>query len=745
MSNKNTKKTRQINDLLGAICLFFCLLSGLGNALASNHSYSIILVNSFNESDFEVRLMYRLMNGIADDETTMVLTVPPYYADVVANLGDDVKKTMLDSFTYQVASLVQNQDDVSFKRIIAIGRHASVFMDHNPTLLPQAERFFLHIDWEPKTGQRVPSDYDPVLSFRQITQTFPDKTDINFVYGSRDLSVDKALVQHFLDNAPAGINVNYYNPMAEPEETLKALKISQPGTPIIYINYKFFERNWEDVHTWLVQQTTHPIFTIFSHNVNRYAGGAVVVPEKLADKAIDIAKGGEVPLQENTVVSTQYNAQQLSMWGIDEYSLPSNAEVVNRKPAVFSYESVLLMVSIFFAVIAMLSAYTIFKVRSHSKKLEHAVALADQANQAKSDFLANMSHEVRTPMNGVLGTLQVLERSALDFENRKLVGKAIYSATTLLTIINDILDYSKIEANKLSLEKYPFSLLEVIESVVSDLSGSADSKGIRLTSEVAEGFSDGWLGDRVRIRQIVLNLVSNAVKFTEKGAVTIAVDSCDEDAFQGVVIQVADTGIGMSEDAQARIVERFVQADSSTTRRFGGTGLGMSITLNLVRLMEGTIDIDSTENKGTCIKVALPLDKTSLDTSEARGEDVDPPNLSGCNILVAEDNAINQAILESMLTPTCAIVDFVENGKLAIEAVEKKHYNLVLMDIHMPEMDGIEAFKLIKQKHPSLPIIALTAEMMEKEVERYLKLGFEEHIGKPLNINTLYQSLGRYQ
>lgn len=733
--------------LLFSLVCFFSLLMGTENAVAQStpkKSYSVIVVNSFNESDFEVRLMYRLINGIADHEDVLVLTVPPYYADAVDTLGEEVKQTVIDNFHYQIQSLLKTENDVDIRRIVAIGRHASVFIDSNPDLLPFSNRYYLHIDWEPKKGTLVPSDYDPKSSFRQIMTSLPETKEILFVYGSLEMTVDVNLVNKFLNSAPQGVNVHYLNPLQAPTETLFKLKQSAPGTPIIYINYKYYERRWKAVHDYLVSQQEHPVFTIFAHNVDRYAGGAVVVPERLADMAIDIARGSEFSHSDNAAIRLQFNAQQLDMWNIDASALPDDAEIVNEDPAVFSLESVLLIACAFMGIIMMMTIYIILKSRANNKVLRLALAQADSANKSKSEFLANMSHEIRTPMNGVLGTLQVLERTTGEVKTRGLVSKAIYSANTLLTIINDILDYSKIEANKLSLEAHPFSMYAVVDSVVSDMTKDARQKGISLEVEADDTFEDGWLGDPVRTRQIVLNLVSNAVKFTEKGRVVVrlACDAEDNQHDDVLTLTIIDTGIGMSDEAQRSLFERFTQADSSTTRRFGGTGLGMSITLNLVRMMGGDIQITSHEGEGTTIAVSLPLLRAELIANNT--ELTQAPDLEGVRILVAEDNAINRAVIESMLEPTKATVSVVENGELAVNAIRNGQFDIVLMDIQMPVMDGVEACTLIKQIRKDLTVIALTADAMGSDVERFLNVGFSAHIGKPIEINKLYKYLDKF-
>ncbi|WP_235591427.1 PAS domain-containing hybrid sensor histidine kinase/response regulator, partial [Pseudoalteromonas sp. H71] len=315
---------------------------------------------------------------------------------------------------------------------------------------------------------------------------------------------------------------------------------------------------------------------------------------------------------------------------------------------------------------------------------------AENAAQSKNDFLANMSHEIRTPMNAILGGLQLLKNINLPDELSVILNNASFSAQSLLTIINDILDYSKIESNQLELEKVSFSLTEVLDSITYDLDSLVSEKRIDFIINKSKSYNEYWLGDLVRVKQILLNLTSNAVKFTEKGSVIINVSSEVFGEKEAIFLEVVDSGIGMSKEVTDHIFERFTQADSSTTRKYGGTGLGMSITVSLVKMMGGEIDIQSKQGLGTTVTIKLPLPKANNIADKAPKKSFKAPNLKGKKILIAEDNNINQVLIKAMMAKTNADITIVENGLLAFEAVQLELFDLVFMDIHMPVMDGIK-------------------------------------------------------
>ncbi|WP_350603334.1 CHASE domain-containing protein [Pseudoalteromonas sp. SMN1298-MNA-CIBAN-0114] len=377
-------------------------------------------------------------------------------------------------------------------------------------------------------------------------------------------------------------------------------------------------------------------------------------------------------------------------------------------------------------------AYDLTEQINHEQALGHAKELAEQASQAKSEFLANMSHEIRTPMNGILGTLQLLQEQPLNEKSKEYLKKSLYSTRSLTTIINDILDFSKIEAGKLSLEYKSFDLFELIHHLESDLGLQASDKNIYLKF-IINIEHKYWVGDPVRLRQIFLNLISNAIKFTSQGGVTVTFRLTDENK---ICCCISDTGIGISEQAIERLFERFEQAEQSTTREYGGTGLGLPITKSLIGLMSGEIKVTSQLDSGSQFYVYLPLKQAQIDESTLITKNVELPDLSGKTILLAEDNKINQLVASAMLEPTKATIIIANNGLEAISLYESHKPDIIFMDIQMPKMDGLQACKKIKALNNEQIVIALTANVFTEQKEIYRQL-FDGYVSKPIEKHEL--------
>ena len=362
--------------------------------------------------------------------------------------------------------------------------------------------------------------------------------------------------------------------------------------------------------------------------------------------------------------------------------------------------------------------------------------------RAKSEFMTNMSHEIRTPLNAVLGLAQVGARSALDPAARAAFKPIEDAGRHLLAIVNDILDYSKLEAGKLSAERQPFRLAAAIEAAAGMIAGRVQGKGLEFHVDTAADLPDWVEGDELRLKQVLVNLLSNAVKFTEHGRVTLAVT---RDAEQ-VSFAVSDTGIGISPEQLTQLFQPFQQADLSTTRRFGGTGLGLSISHDLAGLMGGALMVASRPGEGSTFTLRLPLPSVAPPGAASPTAAPVAQRLAGLRVLAAEDNEVNCMVLESMLEFEGAEVVFAGNGLEAVNAMAQADagtYHAVLMDVQMPVMDGLEATRRILAVHPTVPVIGLTAHALEEERERCRAAGMVEHLAKPVELDDLVSVLQR--
>ncbi|KPV93653.1 Autoinducer 2 sensor kinase/phosphatase LuxQ [Pseudoalteromonas sp. P1-9] len=378
------------------------------------------------------------------------------------------------------------------------------------------------------------------------------------------------------------------------------------------------------------------------------------------------------------------------------------------------------------------------KVKDKTAQLATVIEQLKKADQVKNEFIANMSHEIRTPLNVVLSTLQLLRKSKQAKKEQELTDSALSSGKTLLTIINDILDVSKLEAGKLEIESTEFDLEKLIQDTVTEQKSIADEKQLEVKLHSTSSVTGVWKGDPTRIKQILFNLISNAIKFTDLGQIDVKVTKYK----RGIKVEVTDSGIGMNDTQVTRLFERFEQADTSTTRRFGGTGLGLAIVAQLVHLMKGKIEVTSELNKGSQFKLTIPLIHESREVLKPSDDaQLTMPSLNGTTILLAEDNKVNQTVFKAIMAPAKATLLIAENGKQAIDLFQQENPAIIFMDIQMPEMDGEQACKYIRQLNSTIPIVALTANVLESDVTRYLSEGFNAHLAKPIDINKLIETL----
>ena len=386
-------------------------------------------------------------------------------------------------------------------------------------------------------------------------------------------------------------------------------------------------------------------------------------------------------------------------------------------------------------------AEDITEAKDAKAALHLALTAAEDANRAQSDFLTNMSHEIRTPLNGVLGMVQVMLADTVTDRQKEHLRTIRRSGETLLSVLNDLLDISRIETGSIETEITDFDLAEAVRSAVAPFLPAAQTKGLTVTVKSSEAVKGLCRGDGARFGRVMHNLVSNAIKFTDQGSIDIALDRDSA----GLRVTVSDTGIGISAEDLPRVFDAFVQGDSSLTRRYGGSGLGLSICRALVDQMEGTIDVESVPGRGATVSLLLPFPVAPPESPpcEEASPDDDTP---APRVLVAEDNPVNQQVIKALLLHAGIDPMVVDNGRLAVAAWEAASWDLILMDIQMPEMDGVTATRAIRageaaSRRERTPIIAVTANVMVHQTEAYRTAGMDAVLAKPVNAAKLFAAM----
>lgn len=422
-----------------------------------------------------------------------------------------------------------------------------------------------------------------------------------------------------------------------------------------------------------------------------------------------------------------------ALYGLDQ------AGLVTHPP--YSEETVKLASAILLSTTVLLGLTCVVAFARASKRM---LEQAKQAEVAKSAFLANMSHEIRTPMNGVLGLIDLARQSKSGRLEREHLEIVHNSARTLIAVLDDVLDFSKLEHGAITINKHPTDLRDVAKDVMALFRAKIVETSVTLEADICPCIPELVLVDSTRLRQVMWNLVGNAVKFTESGTITLRLERVDADTDR-IRISVEDTGIGLSDAAQARIFQRFSQADDSTTRRFGGTGLGLTICQELVALMGGTIGVESVESEGATFWFELDAPACRAENSTTKPGEM--PSTPPQHILVVDDQAINRTVARTLLAHLGHKVEEAENGARAIEAAGKTAFDIILMDIHMPDFDGVEATRRVRAlggHNAGVPIIALTASALDEDRAAYLEAGMDDCLGKPIQMDALGAMIAKH-
>jgi signal transduction histidine kinase/CheY-like chemotaxis protein len=698
-------------------------------------------------------------------QSPMACTVTTEYLDAKRYPGPDLLALQSESVAAHVRTtdfdVVIVSDDAAFT--FAMDRRRELFADV-PIVFCGVNNF----REEMRRGEPRVTGVSEIISVQETLDTalafHPETTDV-VIIGGNITSTDRSNRSQFLRLMPAyaeRVRFHFWQniPTARLQEKLGNLgpgnivflTQAQPGTDGRMLDF--------GPSAALVRNSTsRPVYGLWDFFLGHGIVGGKLINGKAQGKlaaamALRILSGtdpDEIPVVEGLANRFLFDHNELVRFQISRTALPPESTVINRPQSLF--EANRRLFTIFTVIVAGLLAVILFLAavvhirRQTLKELRRARQKAEEASQAKSLFLAHMSHEIRTPLTGIMGLAELALTNPTAPGVKDYLVLIRQSGQNLLQIINDILDFSKVEAGKLELNPSDFSVRRMLEATVSLFEPRAMEKGITLSLAMNAEPPDLLHGDELRLRQILYNLVGNAIKFTEKGGVEVRLAAAVKTpSGTTLTIEVRDTGCGIPADRLPAIFDRFTQADSFPTRSHQGTGLGLAIVRQLVEAMGGAIEVHSTVDSGSTFTISLPLEGAKLNaepgTADAGTRDTGRP----LSVLVAEDNPVNQLFLRRTLEKLGHIPTCVPDGSQALDALRAAAFDCVLMDIQMPRMDGSEATRRIRQDLGlAVPVIALTAHAMQGDREKYLTQGFDDYLAKPVTIKELERVLGSVQ
>ncbi|MEM5547207.1 ATP-binding protein [Pseudoalteromonas fuliginea] len=766
------------------VFLFFQLFSANLHAQVSSETTQVLLINSINQ---DMPWQKSVEVGLRAELTRQAFDFDLFVENMDVGRFDEVQQKKVMKLYLQ-----QKYQNRKIDIIVTQSVSAAALLTEFYGFFPDVPKIYL----EPGANFTVPESINTVtinakLDYKQATQDAVNLINPKELIVILDTTNDMG--RNFYQNLLPVIGNDFPHLRIEkwfdvPTETLINKINNAPSDAIVLFTPIFRKYKGKQLSPFqfvklLTSDNQAPIFSYWhallgSGIVGGYLLSGETIGNRIAESIIFFKENKSLkPIDDEKLSAHYYDWRQLKKFKIDPQRLPQGSMLSYYEPTYFEENKMLIYSAII--IILTLSSFLMFflilnskrvqllkeldseklklefRVEQRTKELLTAKDEAEHLALVKSEFLANMSHEIRTPMNGVIGLTNILLESELPLKQRQYLDKIKYSSDQLLIVINDILDFSKIESGNTNLEEFPFSVNAVVDYIKTTFENQAQDKGIKFIVNVASNVPPDLVGDVVRINQVLLNLCSNAIKFTSHGKVSVCIHAeqiLNDDESILIHFIVKDSGIGIAPQNVSHLFDAFTQEDSSTTRNFGGTGLGLTISRRLCKLMGGDISVVSTQHLGSEFTASVKVNKkiviadsfNSIQTSILDSKNsANHPSLIGLKVLVAEDNEINKLVITAMLEKKGVVIHLVDNGFECIQAHKSQQFDLILMDIHMPIMDGIEASKMIRNDSDktiaNIPIIALTANVMENDIAYYLSVGMNAHVAKPTKASELYR------